>query len=229
MPRPWPTTPPTAAQRAAYADARTTSFWLDDLPARAADPPLAGVEDADLCIVGGGFTGLWAALHAKHDDPARDVVVLEADRAGAGASGRNGGFLVASLTHGIGNGLARFPGEMATLERLAFENFDGIKADLAAHGIDAQLEETGELDGCWSPTRSTRPRRRRRCCAPTATRSRCSTARRCAPRSPRRPTAAASGTAVARGSCIRDGWPPGCARRRCAPACASTSTRRRRG
>jgi glycine/D-amino acid oxidase-like deaminating enzyme len=151
MPRPWPTTPPTAAHRAAYADARTASFWLDDLPARAPDAPLQGVADADLCIVGGGFTGLWAALHAKADDPSRDVVVLEADVVGGGASGRNGGFLVASLTHGLANGLARFPDEMDTLERLAFENFEGIKADLAAHGIDAQLEETGELAALLEP------------------------------------------------------------------------------
>jgi glycine/D-amino acid oxidase-like deaminating enzyme len=151
MPRPWPTTPPTAAHRAAYADAKVVSYWLDDLPARQDDPPLEGVVDADLCIVGGGFTGLWAALHAKADDPARDVVVLEADRVGAGASGRNGGFLVASLTHGLTNGLSRFPEEMAVLERLAFENFEGLKADLVTHGIDAQLEETGELGALLEP------------------------------------------------------------------------------
>jgi glycine/D-amino acid oxidase-like deaminating enzyme len=151
MPRPWPTTPPTAAHRAAYADAKVMSYWLDGLPARQDGPPLEGTVDADLCIVGGGFTGLWAALHAKADDPARDVVVLEADRVGAGASGRNGGFLVASLTHGLANGLARFPDELATLERLAFENFAGLKADLATHGIDAQLEETGELTVLLEP------------------------------------------------------------------------------
>jgi glycine/D-amino acid oxidase-like deaminating enzyme len=151
MPRPWPTTPPTAAQRAAYADAAPRSFWLDDLPAREPDAPLQGVTDAGLVIVGGGFTGLWAALHAKRDDPARDVVLLEADVVGGGASGRNGGFLVASLTHGLWNGLARFPDEMRTLERLAFANFDGIKADLKAYNIDAQLEETGELAALLEP------------------------------------------------------------------------------
>jgi glycine/D-amino acid oxidase-like deaminating enzyme len=151
MARPWPTTPPTAAHRAAYADAKVVSYWRDDLPARSDDPPLAGAVAADLCVVGGGFTGLWAALHAKAEDPARDVVVLEADRVGAGASGRNGGFLVASLTHGLANGLARFPDEMAVLERLAFENFEGLKADLVAHGIDAQLQETGELGALLEP------------------------------------------------------------------------------
>jgi glycine/D-amino acid oxidase-like deaminating enzyme len=151
MPRPWPTTPPTAADRARYADAHRGSFWLDDLPARAADPPLDGPAAADLCVVGGGLTGLWAALHAKARDPARDVVVLEADRIGAAASGRNGGFAVASLTHGLANGLARFPAEMATLERLALENFAGMREDLRAHGIDAQLEETGELLALLEP------------------------------------------------------------------------------
>jgi glycine/D-amino acid oxidase-like deaminating enzyme len=151
MPRPWPTTPPTAAHRAAYADAKVMSYWLDVLPVRTDDLSLTGVIEADLCIVGGGFTGLWAALHAKADDPARDVVVLEADHVGAGASGRNGGFLVASLTHGITNGLARFSDEMAVLERLALENFEGLKADLTAHGIDAQLEETGELTALLEP------------------------------------------------------------------------------
>jgi glycine/D-amino acid oxidase-like deaminating enzyme len=151
MPRPWPTSPPTAEQRAAYADAQPRSFWLDDLPERAGDAPLRVSATADLCIVGGGFTGLWAALHAKADDPARDVVLLEADRVGAGASGRNGGFVIASLTHGLANGLARFPQELAALERLSLESFDGLKADLGRHGIDAQLEETGELLALLEP------------------------------------------------------------------------------
>ena len=106
---------------------------------------LHGVAEADLCIVGGGFTGLWAALYAKALDPARDVVLLEAETAGFGASGRNGGFCVASLTHGIENGLARFASEMAVLERLGLENFAGLRSDLDAHGIDCDFEPTGEL------------------------------------------------------------------------------------
>jgi glycine/D-amino acid oxidase-like deaminating enzyme len=88
---------------------------------------------------------LWAALHAKADDPARDVVVLEAETAGFGASGRNGGFAVASLTHGLENGLARFADEMPTLERLRLESFAGLQADLERHGIDCDFEPTGEL------------------------------------------------------------------------------------
>src|SRR3954471_8837391 len=113
---PWPATPPTAAHRAAYRDAEPRSFWLRE-PLEPT-PALTERTDADLCIVGAGFTGLWAALYAKALDPGRDVVMLEAETAGFGASGRNGGFVVASLTHGIDNGLARFPDEMQTLERL---------------------------------------------------------------------------------------------------------------
>jgi glycine/D-amino acid oxidase-like deaminating enzyme len=139
---PWPERAPSAAHRAAYADAEPRPFW--PLPPEAA-PALDGAVVADLCIVGAGFTGLWAALLAKADDPARDVVVLEAQTAGFGASGRNGGFAVASLTHGLENGLARFAEEMPALERLGLENFAGLRADLERHGIDCDFEPTGEL------------------------------------------------------------------------------------
>src|SRR3954452_22544986 len=140
---PWPSTRPTAAHRAAYADAEPQPFWVAG--AAPASDALHGAVEADVCIVGGGFTGLWAALYAKELDPGRDVVVLEAETAGFGASGRNGGFCVASLTHGIDNGLARFAAEMEILERLGLENFEGLRSDLAAHGIDCDFEATGEL------------------------------------------------------------------------------------
>jgi glycine/D-amino acid oxidase-like deaminating enzyme len=145
MPAPWPLTPPTAAERAAYAGAEPRPYWLAALPAREPCAPLRGAAEADLCIVGGGFTGLWAALQAKADDPGRDVVLLEAGTIGCGASGRNGGFLIGSLTHGLENGLARFGDEIELLERLGRENLAGLVADLERHGIDCDLELTGEL------------------------------------------------------------------------------------
>ncbi len=116
------------------------SFWLDTLPARDPHAPLDGRAEADLCIVGGGYTGLWAALYAKELDPGRDVVLLEATRCGSGASGRNGGFLQSTLTHGIGNGLARFPDELAQLERLGLANFEALAADLERLAIDGECE-----------------------------------------------------------------------------------------
>ncbi len=126
-------------------------FWQDTLPAREFHPPLSERRAADLCIIGGGYTGLWAALYAKELDPARNVVLLEAARCGDGASSRNGGFLQASLTHGLGNGLARFPDEMDQLERLGQANFEQLRDDLARYGIDAEFEETGALDVAVEP------------------------------------------------------------------------------
>ena len=121
------------------------SFWLDTLPERDPHAPLDAMLGADLCIVGGGYTGLWAALYAKSLDPDRDVVLLEATRCGSGASGRNGGFLQSSLTHGLGNGLSRFPDELEQLERLGLENFHALAADLERAAIDAEFEPAGDL------------------------------------------------------------------------------------
>jgi glycine/D-amino acid oxidase-like deaminating enzyme len=145
MPAPWPLAPVTDDERRAYADAEPRPYWLATLPAREPSPSLRGGAEADLCVVGGGFTGLWTALHAKADDPERDVVLLEAETIGFGASGRNGGFAIGSLTHGLENGLARFGDEIGLLERLGRENLAGMLADLERHGIDCDLELTGEL------------------------------------------------------------------------------------
>jgi glycine/D-amino acid oxidase-like deaminating enzyme len=147
---PWPTTPPTPQERAAYADATPRAFWLDRLPPR--DPtPLDQDAQTDLLIVGAGFTGLWAALHAKRRDPGRDVLVVDAGRAGGGASGRNGGFVSSSLTHGIANGEMRFGAEMPALNRLGDENFAGMRADLERHAIACDWEETGDLTALLDP------------------------------------------------------------------------------
>ncbi|MGH2843249.1 MAG: NAD(P)/FAD-dependent oxidoreductase [Solirubrobacteraceae bacterium] len=151
MPSPWPTTPPSDAYRAAYADAAVRPFWRDTVPDRELCPPLTERREAELCIVGGGFTGLWAALYAKELDPGREVVVLEATRCGDGASSRNGGFLQASLTHGLGNGLARFPQEMRELERLGEESFQQLQADLERYAIDAEFEHSGDLNVALEP------------------------------------------------------------------------------
>ena len=107
--------------------------------------------DCDLCIIGGGYTGLWAALYAKELAPWRSVVILEGVRCGAGASTRNGGFLNYSLTHGIENGRVRFPDEIGTIERLGARNYEELSADLNSYGIDAEFEPTGELSVAVSP------------------------------------------------------------------------------
>jgi glycine/D-amino acid oxidase-like deaminating enzyme len=130
---------------AALADASPGVFWLED-PARPAGlPVLHGPESADLVVVGGGYTGLWAALRAKERDPSTDVVLLESGHCGEQASGRNGGFAAASLTHGFANGRDRWPAELSFLDRLGAENLAAIGDTVRRHGIDCAWEETGEL------------------------------------------------------------------------------------
>jgi glycine/D-amino acid oxidase-like deaminating enzyme len=139
------------AIRRSYADAKPRPFWLDQADAPEAGEPLAGEHEADLVIVGGGLTGLWAALLAREEEPQREVVLLEGERIAFGASGRNGGFMDASLTHGIENGVARWPDEMPELERLGRENFAAVKDTIARHCIEANLEQTGELAFATAP------------------------------------------------------------------------------
>jgi glycine/D-amino acid oxidase-like deaminating enzyme len=131
-------------------DASPVPFWLDR-PRPAPAPRLEAALEADLAIVGGGFTGLWAAVLAKRERPDREVVLLEAETAGWGASGRNGGFTDASLTHGLVNGAGRFPRELDALEAAGRANLDAFKADLQALDIDAAYEEPGLLSVATQP------------------------------------------------------------------------------
>ncbi|HET9608960.1 MAG TPA: FAD-dependent oxidoreductase [Acidimicrobiales bacterium] len=135
----------------ALVDAAPAVFWLDRPDTPEPSPPLTGTAEADLAIVGGGYTGLWAARQALADDPGRDVLVLEAGTVALGASGRNGGFLSASVTHGAANGRAHFPDELATLHRLGNDNYDGLLRDLDALGIDAAFEPVGDLTVAVAP------------------------------------------------------------------------------
>jgi glycine/D-amino acid oxidase-like deaminating enzyme len=127
---------------------RPVSYWLrEPAPTGTADPPLApGARlDVDVAIVGAGFTGLWTALALTDTDPDLRVAVLEMETVSFGASGRNGGFCEASLTHGLGNGIRHFPDELEILEREGIDNLQGLIAFTREHGIDCDLEETGTL------------------------------------------------------------------------------------
>ncbi|MFH8481719.1 NAD(P)/FAD-dependent oxidoreductase [Streptomyces sp. NPDC018055] len=131
--------------------AKPVPYWLDD-PARPdALPALTGDEHADLLVVGGGYSGLWTALIAKERDPGRDVVLIEGHEVGWAASGRNGGFCAASLTHGLANGVERWPDEIAKLEELGERNLDAIEEAVARYGIDCEFERTGEIDVATEP------------------------------------------------------------------------------
>lgn len=126
-------------------------LWLDSPAAPESSPPLDGVDGCDLAVVGAGLTGVWTALLAKERDPGCEVVVLEADRIGGQASGRNGGFCMATLTHGYGNGLARFPGEIDRLEQLGADNLDEVERAVDRYAIDCDWRRTGEIDVACEP------------------------------------------------------------------------------
>ncbi len=130
---------------AALADASTIPYWLDSELRPEPLPPLTDDREADLLVVGGGFTGLWTALQAKERDPDRRVVLVEANTIGWAASGRNGGFCAATLTHGYDNGEAHLPEENDRLAQLGRENLDAIEAAVAKYGMDVEFERTGEL------------------------------------------------------------------------------------
>jgi glycine/D-amino acid oxidase-like deaminating enzyme len=124
---------------------RLQPFWLDDLPDRPAQPALTGRETADLVVVGGGYTGLWTALLAKQRDPDTRVVLLEGKRIGWAASGRNGGFVEATLTHGAKNGETRFADELETLDRMGMQNLDEIQATVETEGWAVDFERVGSF------------------------------------------------------------------------------------
>ncbi len=123
------------------------SYWLAASPAPAPRPPLpaGATANVDVAIVGGGFTGLWTAIALTETDPSLRVVVLEQEVVGFGASGRNGGFCEASLTHGLANGIRHFPDELEILEAEGIANLRGLIAFTRGNGIDCDLEETGTL------------------------------------------------------------------------------------
>jgi len=123
---------------------QTRSFWLAR-ESYAPQPSLDTSTRCDIVIVGAGFTGLWTALMLYEADPALDIVVLEAQVAGYGASGRNGGFAMTMVGRNIYD-LARKVGRKRALathlamrralaEIEAFSVKEGIPADIANTGV----------------------------------------------------------------------------------------------
>ncbi|MEN9792515.1 MAG: hypothetical protein RL330_593 [Actinomycetota bacterium] len=130
----------------AIADADPYPYWYEDTDEPDSNPTLVRTESCDLCVVGGGYTGLWTAILAKERDPSRDVILIDASEVGSAASGRNGGFVEASLTHGVANAQSRFPDEVSVLEDLGMENLREIERAIERYGIDCDWERTGAID-----------------------------------------------------------------------------------
>jgi putative aminophosphonate oxidoreductase len=126
-------------------------FWLKEALADDKDvaPPVSGALTADVCIVGGGYTGLWTAIRLKQARPDLDVVIVERDICGGGASGRNGGFAISWWSKYLT--LAKLCGEdeAVRVARMSEDAVREIGTFCDAHGIDAHYRCDGWL---WTAT-----------------------------------------------------------------------------
>jgi len=126
-----------------YSD---VSYWLESSGDLAPRPSLDGPAEADVAILGAGFTGLWTAYELLRRDPSMRVVVLERDIAGFGASGRNGGWCSSELNAGISLLSERFGGDGARrVQQAMYDTVDEVGRVTAAEGIDAAYHKGGML------------------------------------------------------------------------------------
>lgn len=122
------------------------SFWLQQVGSTTQRPPLEGDRRADVAIVGGGLTGLWTAYYLKKAQPDLDIVVLEKEHTGFGASGRNGGWVSAEPPGQLRRYAKDRGAESArNLQRALFTTIDEIAKVLAEAGIDADQQHDGLL------------------------------------------------------------------------------------
>ncbi len=129
----------------ALAGSRKGSFWLHDVN-QPRYPRLDAALDCDLVVVGGGYCGLWTAILAKERDPDSRVVLLEGRTIGWAASGRNGGFVEASLTHGTENGMNRWPDQMDRLQRMGADNLNAIEDFVRENSLSCDFVRSGSID-----------------------------------------------------------------------------------
>jgi glycine/D-amino acid oxidase-like deaminating enzyme len=140
------------------------SLWLDQVGELTPRPALDGDVEADVAIVGAGYTGLWTAYYLAVADPSLRIVVVEREVAGFGASGRNGGWCSAlfaasreAVAHAAGGGAA---GHDAAVELQAamLETVDEVGRVAAAEGIDCAYRKGGTLTLATSPAHVDRVR-----------------------------------------------------------------------
>ena len=130
-------------------DPRAVSFWLDSLPddSLAGRPQLPGDITADVAIVGAGYTGLWTAYYLQQIDPSLRVVLVEAEFAGFGASGRNGGWLSALLPMSFETMAAEHGRHGAVaMQRTMHDAVDEVARVTTKEGIDCHLAKGGYLN-----------------------------------------------------------------------------------
>jgi glycine/D-amino acid oxidase-like deaminating enzyme len=142
----------------AVGDWHTRSFWMSRRPYEPG-PRLDGDHTADVAIIGAGFTGLWTAIHLKEADPAIDVIVVERDIAGYGASGRNGGFAMTMIGRNVHDLVRKVGVTRARATHLAMrQTLRDIESFCAADGIGADITRPGVLTVSNGPEQDVRIR-----------------------------------------------------------------------
>jgi glycine/D-amino acid oxidase-like deaminating enzyme len=128
-------------------DPRTLSLWHETTPdAWTPRAPLPGDRDADVAIVGAGFTGLWTALYLARADPSLRIAVLEAETAGFGASGRNGGWCSALFPSSLDSLAKRSSrADALALHAAMRHSVDEVMQSAATEGIDAHMAKGGTI------------------------------------------------------------------------------------
>jgi glycine/D-amino acid oxidase-like deaminating enzyme len=138
------------------------SYWWQARALPRPRPSLPGSAEADVCIVGAGYTGLWTAYYLSRADPGIRIIVLEANFAGFGASGRNGGWVTAALP-GSRSRYAMHPRGregVRALERQLRETVDEVARVCRDEGIEAGLVKGGTLTVAITPAQDARLRQR---------------------------------------------------------------------
>ena len=138
------------------------SYWWQQHGVPPRRPSLPGGTEADVCIVGAGYTGLWTAYYLKRADPGLRIVVLEANFAGFGASGRNGGWVTATLPGSRARYARHRSGRAGVreLERQLRDTVDEVARVCSSEGIDAGLVKGGTLTVATSAAQQARLRHR---------------------------------------------------------------------
>ena len=122
-------------------------------------PALAGSTEVDVVVVGAGLTGLWTAYHLLVADPSRRVLVVEAQTAGFGASGRNGGWCSALYPVSLPGLAARHGRDAAIAQyRAMVDNLDAIEATLLREGVECDWARGGTVDVARGPAQLARAR-----------------------------------------------------------------------
>jgi glycine/D-amino acid oxidase-like deaminating enzyme len=132
------------------------SFWYADEGIPTPREPLPGNTTADVCIVGGGYTGLWTAYYLKKAVPFLNITLLEAKFCGYGASGRNGGWLYNGIAGRDRYATLHGHQAAARLQQAMNDTVTEVVDTAAAEGIEADIHQGGVLEVAYTPAQLTR-------------------------------------------------------------------------